>query len=66
MPVKRCSASECKKKVVLDTPCKCTKVFCPQHRLPEDHGCSYDFRTEGKATLSAALVKVVAEKVLTI
>jgi hypothetical protein len=41
-------------------------VFCPQHRLPEDHGCTYDFQTEGKKTLSAELVKVVAEKVLAI
>lgn len=66
MTVKRCSHSECKKKVVLDTPCKCTKVFCPMHRMPEDHRCSYDFKTEGKKTLSAELVKVVAEKVLAI
>lgn len=66
MPSKRCSHSECKKKVVLDVQCKCTKVFCSEHRLPEDHGCSYDFKAEGKSTLSAALVKVVGEKVLAI
>lgn len=64
MPAKRCAHSDCRKKVVLDVHCKCTKVFCPEHRLPEDHGCSFDFKAEGKATLSAALVKVVADKVL--
>jgi hypothetical protein len=66
MPSKRCNAPECKKKVVLDVLCKCAKVFCPEHRMPEDHGCSFDFKTEGQKTLSAELVKVVAEKILII
>jgi len=66
MPAKRCNHPECKKKVVLDVQCKCTKVFCPEHRFPEHHGCSFDFKTEGKNTLSAALVRVVAEKIMSI
>lgn len=66
MPPKRCVHAECKKKVTLDVPCRCSKTFCSEHRLPETHDCSFDYKTEGKKTLSSGLVKVVAEKVLMI
>lgn len=32
--------SECQKKVVMPYKCKfCGKVFCDDHRLPENHSC---------------------------
>lgn len=35
----------CEKKVgVLGFTCKCSKVFCSIHRLPEQHECSFDHK----------------------
>lgn len=62
----KCQHTDCKLKVQLDVPCKCCKKFCPKHRMPEDHACSFDFKETGKVTLSSTLVKVVAEKVIMI
>jgi len=40
---KRCII--CKKKLILtDQKCRCGIVFCPKHRLPEQHNCSFDFK----------------------
>ena len=37
----------CKKKLKLtDMKCRCGKKFCPKHRLPEQHKCSYNFKAE--------------------
>ena len=33
--------------------CHCEKVFCPLHRLPEEHACSFDFKTMGKKQLTS-------------
>ena len=32
--------------------CKCAFSFCQQHRMPEAHACSFDFRAEGRAQLA--------------
>ncbi len=41
----------CNKKIPLhlqNYPCKCNIVFCIDHRLPEHHGCTYYYDTDGK------------------
>lgn len=58
-PSKVCGCEGCKKKLALtDFSCKCGIRFCANHRLPESHKCSYDFRTAGMAQLKNDLVKV--------
>jgi hypothetical protein len=37
-----------------------------QHRLPEIHNCTHDFKKEGVDILTKQLVQVVAKKVDTI
>lgn len=41
-----CCYNGCKKKISivdrLSSTCKCGKVFCLNHRLPETHSCQYD------------------------
>ena len=32
--------------------CKCGGNFCKNHRLPEEHQCTFDFAAEGKKRLS--------------
>ena len=45
--IKRCALKECRKKLRLtDTACRCQQIYCPLHRLPEMHTCSYNFKSE--------------------
>ena len=42
---KRCPVCNKKLKLV-NFKCKCDKIFCAFHRMPEQHNCLYDFKTE--------------------
>ena len=37
----------CNKKLLLtDHKCRCGIIFCSNHRLPEQHDCTYNFKQE--------------------
>ena len=58
----RCGS--CRKKLSLtDFECRCKARFCALHRAPEEHACTFDFKSHGLACLEKQLVKAVAEKV---
>ena len=39
----RCKFKTCRKKLkISDMPCRCRKLFCSKHRLPETHHCTWD------------------------
>ncbi|WMV39342.1 hypothetical protein MTR67_032727 [Solanum verrucosum] len=43
----------CKKKVGLTGfSCRCEGMFCKVHRYPEEHACTYDFKSIGHVTLA--------------
>jgi len=64
---KRCFFKGCKKKItLLDFSCKCEHIFCRVHRMPENHDCSFDHKQEALNNLSKKLVKVVADKIVSI
>ncbi|XP_068245636.1 AN1-type zinc finger protein 4-like [Palaemon carinicauda] len=46
----------CSKRIKLVTThvCRCDRIFCTQHRLPETHECTYDFKTEGRKLIEMA------------
>ncbi|CAM9849749.1 unnamed protein product [Chrysoparadoxa australica] len=47
---KRCFT--CNKKVgYTGLECKCKLVFCSNHRYPDQHGCTFDFKTSDRANL---------------
>lgn len=46
--------------------CKCNKYVCNQHRFPDQHNCSYDFKSAYKSKLKRELVQVEADKILKI
>ena len=55
---KRCNHVACKKKLLLsDMECKCGIRFCANHRFPEEHKCTFDFKAVGNARLMKQLVK---------
>ena len=52
----RCGGADCRKKLNITNSfsCRCERSFCPLHRHPESHGCTHDFKTEGRKLLEAA------------
>lgn len=62
-PPKKGHCRICRKKLGL-TPfhCKCEGEFCATHRLPEEHQCTYDHKTDGKAQLAKTLPTVRGDK----
>ena len=37
-----CAFENCNRKLkLIDFACKCEKIFCKIHRLPENHNCVY-------------------------
>jgi hypothetical protein len=54
----------CKRKVgLLGFKCKCSYVFCGSHRHSDQHGCTYDYKTEFKQKLAKENPVVIASKV---
>ena len=61
-PKNRCGV--CRKKLKLtDLECRCSARFCANHRPPEEHACTYDYKAAGRTQLSKNLEKAVADKV---
>lgn len=60
-PRNRCGS--CKRRVGLTGfTCRCGTTFCGTHRYPEQHGCSFDFKTMGKEAIAKANPVVKAAK----
>ncbi|XP_042500599.1 zinc finger A20 and AN1 domain-containing stress-associated protein 1-like [Macadamia integrifolia] len=58
---KRCVS--CKKRVrVLGFKCRCGSIFCSQHRYPEMHACTFDFKAIGRDAIAKANPVVRADK----
>ena len=59
---KRCPT--CRHKLLLsDTACRCGLRHCGKHRLPEEHGCSFDHKAHDKAALQKVVVACVSDKI---
>ena len=43
--------------------CKCENVYCFQHKYPEDHKCTHDYKSEQKEKLEKLLPVIVVDKV---
>jgi predicted nucleic acid binding AN1-type Zn finger protein len=51
----RCAT--CNKKTgIVPFDCKCGGQYCTKHRYPEEHACTYDFKSEERNKLSDALM----------
>ena len=69
--VLRCSfidgEKKCKTKLKLtDFPCRCYKKFCAFHRMPENHACEYDYKTNGKKIIEKSLPLIQCQKIIKI
>jgi predicted nucleic acid binding AN1-type Zn finger protein len=62
----RCCLIECRKKLgMMEFTCLCGGKYCSEHRLPEEHYCTFNHGYESKQLLSDKLLneKVENEKV---
>ncbi|KAL2237559.1 zinc finger A20 and AN1 domain-containing stress-associated protein 1 [Sesamum indicum] len=58
----RCSS--CNKKVgVMGFQCRCGSTFCGVHRYAEKHGCTFDFKGQGRENIAKANPVIKAEKI---
>ncbi|KAE8662703.1 Zinc finger A20 and AN1 domain-containing stress-associated protein 7 [Hibiscus syriacus] len=54
----------CRKKVGLTGfKCRCGSTFCGEHRYPEKHECTFDFKGAGRDAIAKANPVVKADKV---
>ena len=67
MPQKQCAFEGCKKKIKptdeIMGQCRCEGIYCKKHRLPEKHGCSFQFIINKDDFIAAN--KCVASKIET-
>ncbi|KAK7103649.1 AN1-type zinc finger protein 3 homolog isoform X2 [Littorina saxatilis] len=56
---KRCFKCSCKLELAQREigRCRCDRVFCSLHRLPELHGCDFDHKEEGRRDAREKMVK---------
>eukprot|EP00731_Ephydatia_muelleri_P024775 Em0016g1046a len=59
----RCAHCGKKTRLAAAYNCRCGGVYCAVHRYPEVHACTYDYKAEGRQTLSKNNPKVVASKI---
>ncbi len=60
-PKSRCVV--CNKKIsISDVGCRCNKLVCMQHRHPETHQCTFDYKSEAHKHLVNNNPKIVAAK----
>ena len=53
----------CRKRVGLTgIKCRCGNTYCGLHRYPEEHGCSFDYKTHGREALAKANPLIKADK----
>jgi len=54
----------CRKRIGLTGfKCRCGNTYCGLHRYPEEHGCSFDYKTQGREELEKANPAIKPKKV---
>lgn len=43
--------------------CACDYVFCSKHRLPEEHECSFDYKSRDQSKISKNNPIIIAKKI---
>jgi predicted nucleic acid binding AN1-type Zn finger protein len=58
----------CNKKVsivnTITNICKCNNLFCNNHKLPENHACSFDYLLKNSKDIEKNNQKMLANKVI--
>lgn len=60
---KRHRCKSCNKKLeLIPFNCRCGNSYCSKHRHAEEHGCSYDYKSEGQKQLTAINILIQNDK----
>lgn len=59
--MERCT--KCNKKSWVLHDCKCGDKYCLNHRYPESHNCTYNYKEQARKKLAYQLDKVVVDKI---
>jgi len=46
--------------------CKCSKIFCLNHHIPEKHSCEYNYKCTYQNKLSSNMPYIQSEKIIKI
>ena len=60
--IKKCFCCGKRKRVIL-LKCRCEKIFCSSHLLPENHECKFDYKEHSKNLLEKSNPKIICQKV---
>ena len=59
-----CQHKGCKKKLnIISYSCQCQKKFCGEHRLPEDHACTFDYKAQGRELIAKKNPQIINSKI---
>jgi len=58
--------NKCKKNILISFECKCNSIFCINHKNPELHNCTFNFKENGKNELIKNNPKITFTKVIKI
>jgi len=58
--VQRCTKCGIQLRLTNTFKCKCSAVFCPKHRYPDEHGCTYDYKLENRIRLEKENPKIIS------
>ena len=59
-----CQHKGCKKKLnIISYSCQCQKKFCAEHRLPEDHACTFDYKARGRELIAKKNPQIINAKI---
>ena len=59
-----CAFENCNRKLKLtDFACKCEKIFCTIHRLPEHHNCVYNYKEHNNKPKKIEDMKCISDKI---
>lgn len=56
------SCYKCKKKSIIIFDCRCEKQFCLKHKQPEDHNCTFDYKTYAKDQIKINNPQIINNK----
>tara|TARA_X000000368_G_scaffold281224_1_gene223149 strand:- start:22503 stop:22718 length:216 start_codon:yes stop_codon:yes gene_type:complete len=59
-----CAFENCNHKLkLIDFPCKCKKIYCKIHKLPEYHNCVYDYKENNNKQNKIKIMKCILDKI---
>ena len=65
MPKKRCACCNARTGL-MSFSCSCNKEYCMKCRMPEEHKCTFDYKSKAKENLAKNNPLIVPSKVLAI